>query len=86
MLEYLALWAMTFALATAFTNIRTFNKLIEKIKQTEKARENMQREERMYEKMRIEYESARDSYNTRLETLKNAEAIAAILAEKEASK
>lgn len=86
MLEYMALWAMTFAVATSITNLRAFNKLIEKIKQTETARENMQKEERRCESMRLQYENARDAYDARLETLKNAEAIAAILAGKEAEK
>lgn len=82
MLEYLALWAMVFALATAFTNIRTFNKLIEHIKLTENARRNMEREKRMYEDMSKDYERKRDAYDAKLETLDKAETIAAILAEK----
>ena len=82
MLEYMTLWALSFAVATSVINLRTFNKLVEHIKLTDNARENMNREKRMYEKMNAECEVARDSYNTRLATLDKAETIAAFLAGK----
>ena len=86
MLEYLALWAMVFALATAFANIRTFNKLIEHIKLTDNARKNMEGEKRNYEKMSAQCTEAQTAYRARLEALDKAETIAAILAGKEETK
>lgn len=82
MFEGLALWTAIFSFLAAVANWGTHRDLVEKIKLAEKARERREQETRRYEEMRREYEVARDSYDTRLETLKNAEAIAAILAGK----